>query len=256
MVEGPGMVEEDVGRAVVDWCGTARPDVLLAPSTAWGREVAGRVAAALGAGLTGDAVGLDLDEGGRLIAWKPAFGGAMVAANETTAPAQLVTVRPGVLAVHEPRPVDVPPAVAEVVVTPRGRVTVSARRREDDLDVLAGASRVVSVGKGVDPSEYPAVQSLVDALGAELAATRKVTDAGWLPHSRQVGITGQNLDPELAVVIGASGKFNHMVGLRRAGLIVAINPDAEAPVFDFADYGIVADWHEAVPELERRLREA
>jgi electron transfer flavoprotein alpha subunit len=254
-ITGPGMVEEDVAAAVIQWCGEARPDVLLAPSTAWGREVAGRVAAALGAGLTGDAVGLDLDEGGRLVAWKPAFGGAMVAAIETTSPVQLVTVRPGVLTVHEPRPTDRSTRVVERPVSPRGRVTVMARRRDDDLDVLAGATRVVSVGKGVDPDDYPRIQSLVDALGAELAATRKVTDAGWLPHSRQVGITGQNLAPELAVVVGASGKFNHMVGLRRAGLVVAINPDPAAPVFDFADYGIVADWHDAVPELERRLRE-
>jgi len=240
---------------VVDWCAGSPPDIVLAPSTAWGREVAGRVAAALGAGLTGDAVGLELDEGGRLVAWKPAFGGAMVAAIETTSSVQLVTVRPGVLEVHEPRPVPATPRMAARAARPRGRVTVTARRRDDDLDVLAGASRVVSVGKGVDPSEYGAIQALVDALGAELAATRKVTDAGWLPHSRQVGITGQNLAPDLAVVVGASGKFNHMVGLRRAGLVVAINPDPEAPVFDFADYGIVADWHEVVPELERRLTE-
>jgi electron transfer flavoprotein alpha subunit len=256
VVTGPGMVEEDVAGEVTDWCAAASPDVVLAPSTAWGREIASRVAAALGAGLTGDAVGLELDEGGRLVAWKPAFGGAMVAAIETTSSVQLVTVRPGVLEVHEPRPVAATPPVTARAVRPRGRVTVTARRRDDDLDVLAGASRVVSVGKGVDPSEYGTIQTLVDALGAELAATRKVTDAGWLPHSRQVGITGQNLAPELALVVGASGKFNHMVGLRRAGLVVAINPDPEAPVFDFADYGIVADWHEAVPELERKLREA
>ena len=132
-------------------------------------------------------------------------------------------------------------------------MAIHAHRRDDDLDVLAGATRVVSVGKGVDPTEHPRVEALAARLGAELAATRKVTDAGWLPHSRQVGITGQNLAPELALVIGASGKFNHMVGLRRAGLIVAINPDPDAPVFDFADYGIVADWHEAATELERLL---
>ena len=180
-------------------------------------------------GLTGDAVGLDLDEGGRLVAWKPAFGGAMVAAIETTSPVQLVTVRPGVLTVHEPRPPTGPSRWSNDRSTPRGRVAVTAHRRDDDLDVLAGATRVVSVGKGVDPADYPRIQSLVDALGAELAATRKVTDAGWLPHSRQVGITGQNLAPELALVVGASGKFNHMVGLRRAGLVVAINPDPDAP---------------------------
>ncbi len=245
-------VEEDVATAVTAWCRRVEPTIVAAPSTAWGREVAARVAASLDAGLTGDAIDLELDERGRLRAWKPAFGGALVAAIEATSPVQLVTVRPGVLPGHAPRP----PAdltVTRLAVEPRGRVAIHAQRRDDDLDVLAGATRVVSVGKGVDPADHPRMAALATRLGAELAATRKVTDAGWLPHSRQVGITGQNLAPELALVVGASGKFNHMVGLRRAGLIVAINPDPEAPVFTFADYGIVADWRDAVTELERLL---
>ena len=179
----------------------------------------------------------------------------MVAAIEATSPMQMVTVRPGVLAGarRRGRPRHADPGGSRS--TPRGRVSVTAHRRDDDLDVLAGASRVVSVGAGSSRPTIPRIESLVDALGAELAATRKVTDVGWLPHSRQVGITGQNLAPELALVIGASGKFNHMVGLRRAGLVVAINPDPDAPVFGFADYGIVADWREVVPELERRVRD-
>ncbi len=245
-------VEEDVATAVTEWCRRVEPAIVAAPSTAWGREAAARVAAALGAGLTGDAIDLELDDRGRLRAWKPAFGGAMVAAIEATSPTQLVTVRPGVLSGHAPRvPAELP--VTRIEMKPRGRVAIHAQRRDDDLDVLAGATRVVSVGKGVDPADHPRVGVLAARLGAELAATRKVTDAGWLPHSRQVGITGQNLAPELALVIGASGKFNHMVGLRRAGLIVAVNPDPEAPVFAFADYGIVADWREAVAELEHHL---
>ncbi len=252
VLDHPGLVEEDIATAVGTWCRETEPAIVLAPSTAWGREVAARVAAALDAGLTGDAIGLELTEGGRLVAWKPAFGGAMVAAIEATSATQMVTVRPGVLEVHAPRPgSDI--AVSLRAATPRGRVTVTAHRRDDDLDVLAGATRIVSVGKGVDPTDYPRIEALAERLGAEIAATRKVTDVGWLPRSRQVGITGQNLAPELALVIGASGKFNHMVGLRRAGLIVAVNPDPDAPVFDFADYGIVADWHDVAAELERVL---
>ncbi len=190
-----GLVEEDIATAVAAWSRAVQPEIILAPSTAWGREVAARVAADLGAGLTGDAIGLELDGRGRLVAWKPAFGGAMVAAIEATSPIQLVTVRPGVLAMHAPRSgAEIP--VTTTTVEPRGRVVVTAHRRDDDLDVLASATRVVSVGKGVDPADYPHIDALVDALGAELAATRKVTDAGWLPHSRQVGITGQNLAPD------------------------------------------------------------
>jgi electron transfer flavoprotein alpha subunit len=96
---------------------------------------------------------------------------------------------------------------------------------------------------------------LLDALDAELAATRKVTDKGWQPRSRQVGITGRSISPRLYVLIGASGKFNHMVGVRGAGEIVAINHDPSSPVFQGADIGIVADWHEAVPALVAALRQ-
>ncbi len=245
-------VEEDVGAAVADWCRQLSPTIVAAPGTSWGREVAARVAAALDAGLTGDAIGLELDARRRLRAWKPAFGGAMVAAIEATSATQMVTVRPGVLAEHRPRRA-AEPVVSHLEVKPRGRVAVHVRRRDDDLDVLGGATRIVSVGRGVDPADLPRVEALARRLGAEVAATRKVTDAGWLPHSRQVGITGQNLAPELALVIGASGKFNHMVGLRRAGLVVAVNPDPDAPVFDFADLGLVADWQEVVTELEAQL---
>lgn len=267
---GSPLVEEDVARVVSDWIRTTAPTIVLAPSTAWGREVCGRTAAALGLGLTGDATAVELEpepptgssSGARrrLLAWKPAFGGALLAAVRSRSTTQMVTVRPGVLAAGRPRaavsvggPIEPPAEPIVVTATPRGRVQVRARRRDDDLEVLASAQRVIAVGRGVDPTEYGQLDGLLDALGAEVAATRKVTDEGWLPHSRQVGITGLSLAPDLALVVGASGRFNHMVGFRQAGLIVAINPDASAPVFDFADYGIVADWHDVVPELERQL---
>ena len=88
-------------------------------------------------------------------------------------------------------------------------------------------------------------------LGAELAATRKVTDRGWAPRARQVGITGRSIAPRLYVAVGLSGKFNHMVGVRAAGTILAVNADRDAPVFEHCDVGIVGDWHEVVPLLQR-----
>jgi len=112
---------------------------------------------------------------------------------------------------------------------------------------------VIGVGRGVDPSEYDDLQPLVHALGAELGATRKVTDAGWLPRARQIGITGRTISPRLFVSIGASGKFNHMVGVRSSGTVLAINPDPDALVFGVSDIGIVADWHDAVTLLVAAL---
>jgi electron transfer flavoprotein alpha subunit len=91
-------------------------------------------------------------------------------------------------------------------------------------------------------------------LGAQLGATRKVTDNGWLPRSRQIGITGRSIAPRLFVSVGASGKFNHTVGLRAAQTVVAINPDANAPIFDAADVGIVGEWQQVVPRLVEHLR--
>ena len=245
-------VEEDVATAVSGWVDANPPWALLAPGTASGREILSRVAARSGAGLTGDAVALEVGPDGRLVAWKPAFGGQLVAAISSTSPVQMVTVRAGILSPLESRP-DVPPTTERVAATRRGRVTILARTRDDDLDALADAAYVVGVGRGIAPESYPDLQPLLDRLGAELAATRKVTDAGWLPRARQVGITGRSIAPRLFVSIGASGAFNHMVGVRAAHSVLAINPDPGALVFEAADVGIVGDWSEVVPLLVEEL---
>lgn len=239
-------VEEDIAVGCTSWVREVEPWAFLAPSTVWGREVASRVAAVTGAGLTGDAVGLELDAD-RLTAWKPAFGGQLVAAIHADSATQMATVRAGMLPEMQPRVHRA--TVNELAVSPRGRLHVLARTRDDDLDLLAEASVVVGVGQGVAPEEYPLLDPLRDALGAELAATRKVTDRGWLPRARQIGITGRSIAPRLYLLFGASGKFNHMVGVRAARTVVAVNADPEALVFDAADIGIVGDWREVVPLL-------
>src|SRR5262249_22707638 len=139
----------------------------------------------------------------------------------------------------------------------RQRVRVLARTRDDDIEVLADARAVIGVGTGVPPESYDELEPLRTLLGAELGATRKVTDKGWLPRARQIGITGRAIAPRPFVSIGASGKFNHVIGVRAAGTVLAISPDPNALIFDSADAGIVADWREALPllvaELERTL---
>lgn len=250
-IEGD-LVEEDVAGVVTEWARDAVPWAVLAPSTAWGREVASRAAARLGAGLTGDAVDLEV-ESGRLVAWKPAFGGQLVAAITASSPVQMATVRAGMLPSLAPRTATA--AVRTLTVRPRGRVRVLSRTRDDDLDTLAEAHAVIGVGTGVQPADYPELDPLVRVLDAQLAATRKVTDKGWLPRARQVGLTGRTIAPRLYVAIGIAGKFNHMVGVRAAGTVVAVNADPDALVFQAADVGIVGDWHATVPlladELER-----
>jgi electron transfer flavoprotein alpha subunit len=244
-------VAEDVAAAVIAWAGEHPCWAVLAPSTAFGREVAGRAAAALGAGLVGDAVAVDVVDG-RLVAAKPAFSGALVADISCTSAVQMVTFRPGVLTVPLPRRTRA--EVSRFAMPARGRVRVLSRRRDDDVEVLARSDVVIGVGTGVRPDEYSVLSPLAAMLGAELAATRKVTDKGWAPRARQVGITGRSIGPRLYVALGLSGKFNHMVGVRAAGTVLAVNADPEAPVFSHADVGLVADWRDVVPLLERALR--
>jgi electron transfer flavoprotein alpha subunit len=251
LIEGAA-IEEDVAAAVAGWCAERPPWALLLPATMWGREVGSRVAARLGAGLVGDAVDLDLEDG-RLVGWKPAFGGSLVAAITAVSGTQMATVRPGSLPLLTPRrgaPARVEPGI---VAAPRRRVQVTARHHEDDPDALARAEAVVGVGGGVPPEGYPALRPLLQALGAELAGTRRVTDQGWLPRSRQVGITGLSISPRLYVALGVAGTFNHTVATRGAGTVLAVNDDPRAPIFDAADIGLVAPWQEVVPLLARAL---
>jgi electron transfer flavoprotein alpha subunit len=243
----PAAMAEDVARGVADWANTHRPWGILAPSTSWGREVASRVAARLGAGLTGDAIQLDVDEQ-RLVSWKPAFGGRLVAAIRATSPIQMATVRPGVLPRLTPR-APARPSVEILTTTPQTRLRILSRQQNDQLDALALATRVIGVGYGIPPERYKELDPLLRVLNAELAATRKVTDNNWLPHSRQVGITGRSIAPNLYLALAIGGRFNHTCGIQATGTVMAINSDAKAQIFDSADIGIVADWAECVPLL-------
>lgn len=247
------VVEEDIAAAVARWAQAERPWAILAGSTASGREIAARVAAAIGAGLTGDAVDLEVVDG-RLVAWKPAFGGSLVAAITARSPVQMVTVRAGVL--PRPRPRAHPAEIASVVASPGERIAIRVRRQDDSLERLGEADAVIGVGAGLAAEELAGLEALRELLGAEIGCTRKVTDRAWLPHSSQIGITGRSISPRLYVAVGASGKFNHMVGVRSAGTVLAINPDRHAPVWDYADAGIVAGWRECIDVLVEELRQA
>lgn len=245
-------VEEDVARVLASYCEELSPWCVLAPSTSWGREVASRAAAALGAGLTGDAVGLEV-EADKLVSWKPAFGGSLVAAIRTKSEIQMATVRPGVLPRLMPRSKS-EPNTKTIVVENRSRLRVVSRRQDDELDALALANRVVGIGQGVRPDCYGELEPLLQVLEAELAVTRKVTDNGWMPHARQVGITGRTISPNLYIALAVGGKFNHSCGIQSSGTILAINADKDAPIFRFSDIGIVADWRECVPLLVEEFK--
>jgi electron transfer flavoprotein alpha subunit len=210
------------------------------------------VAAAVGAGLTGDAAEVEVVDG-QFVAWKPAFGGQLVAAVTATSPIQMATIRAGVL----PRSMTRDHIAEQVMVDAphRGRVQVRSRRQEDSLEPLGEAAVVISVGQGVRPDELHRLDDLRHMLDAEIGCTRKVTDSGRMPHARQIGVTGRAISPRLFIAIGTSGKFNHMVGVRSAATVMAINPDPDALVWQHADIGVVAPFQECVPLLVEQLRD-
>lgn len=237
-----------------------QPWAVLVPATANGRDFAPRATAALGLGLTGDAVGLEIDSSGRLVQLKPAFGGTIIASILSKTFPQVATVRPGMLAAARPDT----SRTARVVRLPLDglparRTRLLEQRREAGnrgID-LETAPRVVCAGNGVGrPEDLHYVVELASVLDAAVGATRRVVDAGWLPRQLQVGLTGKAIAPQLYVGVGVRGAFNHMIGLRRARTIVAINNDPSAPIMQQADFGLVGDYRQYVPALIEALRRA
>ena len=230
--------------------------VVMAPASARCREVMPRVAARLGAGLVGDAIGIEVD-GGVPLALKPAFGGVVVAPIESRTRPLLTTIRPGIcLPLHadpgrrvEMIVLDCPPA--------RSAVRVGAAELDPEAAVLAGERGiVVCAGWGVGgPEGVEEVRRLALDLGASLAGTRRVVDSGWLPRGRQVGVSGHALASRLYIGVAVRGAANHLVGLRRVRTVVGINSDPTSSLFAAADYGLVCDWREGVEALRNALRE-
>ena len=259
VAEGAGLVPYTTdahAAALADAIRARAPRLVLLPSTARGRDLAPRVAARLGLGLTGDAIGIDLDAEGRVRQLKPAFGGTIVAPILSRTRPEMATVRPGILRPARPDPVRRAAVERLAVPAVAVRVRVLAERPLGDAAgaALEASDLVLGVGRGIGgPAALPAIAALAARLGAAIAATRDVTDAGWLPKQHQVGLTGRCIAPRLYVAIALSGAPEHVVGLRRAGVIVAINKNPKAPIFKAADLGIVSDYAPLLPLLESAL---
>jgi electron transfer flavoprotein alpha subunit len=247
---------ESFAALLAEVIGTHRPGVVLLPATVFGRDVAPRVAARLGLGLTGECIDLHVDAAGRVLQHKPAFGGSVVALIASRTQPEMATVRPGMLRAGARQPQRRAEVVRLTMLPAADRVRVTARQANAATAAeLEEATAVVGFGKGVGgPQNLPVVQALAAVLDGALCTTRDVTDAGWLPKQYQVGITGRAIAPQLYVAVAVRGAFEHLVGVRRAGLIVAINKSAKAPIFKSADYGLVGDYAELVPLLTERLR--
>jgi electron transfer flavoprotein alpha subunit len=246
-----------VAAALTSWI-TAHgmPWAILGTTASWDRDVLGRLAVRLDAGLMSDLVHLSARTGEsgatQLVGVKPS-GDSTLAEIVSQGTTQIATLRTGCLDLLDPRPAPGLLPVHHLPVGPEHAVRSGPRVPEHEYEALDRAEVVIGVGLGVDPGRHDALEPLRGLLNAELAATRKVTDTGLLPHFRQVGITARNIAPRLYLAFGISGNTNHMLGVSRAGTVVAVNSDAGAPIFTRCDIGIVADWHETAVRMAAAL---
>jgi electron transfer flavoprotein alpha subunit len=248
---------EAAAEAVAHLVRERTPWGVLLNASERGRDWGPRLAARLGLGLTGDAIGIEFDGEGRMVALKPAFGGNIVAPILSKTFPQMATVRAGVLELAEPnREREAAVETVRPQLAPAlSRMIAAHSLLDNSVAPPEGAHVVVGVGMGVGgPEGVAAVKDFARALGAGMCATRRVTDQGWIPRQLQVGLTGKAIDPHLYFAIGVRGAPNHTVGIKRAEVVVAINNDAEAPIFERATLGLVADWSAILPALGAALR--
>ena len=228
--------------------------ILIAGSRS-GREYSPRVAVKLDAPLLEDVISLK-DEGGVLQAEHYTFLARVTERIEAEGPMAIVTVKPGAFAAATPGSTASDQFDVDLVL-PKRRLTITGRTQEKSGRIsLTEADIVVSGGRGVGSAEgfTQLVEGLANQLGAAIGATRAVVDADWRPYSEQVGQTGKTVQPKAYIAIGISGAVQHLSGMNKSKCIVAINKDAEAPIFKIADYGIVGDVKEIVPAIIQELR--
>ena len=243
-------------RAVRQAADACDPALVILAATSTGKDLGPRVAAALGAGYAAGCTGIELEEG-TLVATRPVYAGKAFQQVRVTTPVAVASLRPKNFAVDagraaspEIQALDVAWAGDDLGVQPQPVAAAEGGRMD-----LTEADRIVSGGRGMGGLDnWGILEDLAGAFGAELGASRAVVDAGWRPHSEQVGQTGKTVTPELYVACGISGAMQHLAGMSRSKVIVAINKDADAPIFGVADYGIVGDVREVLPALAEEVR--
>lgn len=246
-------------QALAALIGAEAPSHVVFAHTYQTRDYAPKLAARLDRAIVTDVTAIKTQGGSHLFS-RPMFQGKVAADVALEGPApHLVTVQIGAFRADAVRKGAAKAAVRSVaaVVDPsaiRQQPEAPFREAKQAVD-LSQAERIVSIGRGIKSQEHIALaRQLAEALGAELAASRPICDAGWLPMERQIGSSGQTVAPKLYLALGISGAIQHVVGMKGARTVVAINKDAEAPIFEVADYGIVGDLFEIVPAMIAALK--
>ncbi|MBE2226366.1 MAG: electron transfer flavoprotein subunit alpha/FixB family protein [Ignavibacteria bacterium] len=230
-------------------------DIIILSATAMGKDLSPRVSAKLEAGLVADCTEIKT-EGGNIIATRPVYAGKALIDVKVTSPVKIFSLRPNVF-----KPVAVDGVSAEIEQHNPGITDSDLNVKVKDVIVsdekldVTEANVVVSGGRGLKgPENFYLVEDLAKVLGGAAGASRAIVDAGWRPHSDQVGQTGKTVSPSLYIAVGISGAIQHLAGMSSSKCIVAINKDKDAPIFQIADYGIVADALEIMPALTEEFK--
>nr|WP_244232747.1 electron transfer flavoprotein subunit alpha/FixB family protein [Methylacidiphilum caldifontis] len=238
-----------------------KPEILLLGATALSRDLASSVATLLETGLTADCTELSIDvESRSLEATRPTFGGSLLCTILTlNYRPQMATARPGVLPIPTAEPGRKGIVIREQMQIDEEKILTKVLSFIPEpyktAEKLSTAEVVVGGGRGLkQPGHFALLRELADLLGGEVGGTRPVVQAGWLEAERQIGQTGKTIRPKIYIAVGISGAIQHRVGIEKAGMIVAINSDPNAPIFDYADIGIVGDFLEIIPALIRVLK--
>ncbi len=263
LVDSPRLANyqsEPYTKALVRLIEKYRPEIVLCGATTMGRSLISRVAVKVYGGLTADCTGLDIDPKERLLLQtRPAFGGNIMATIKTPVHRpQMATVRHKVMQEAEIRKGRKGELVEEKIgdseLTSRTTLAEIVEEIESTVN-LSEADIIVSGGRGMGgPENFKMLEDLALTIGGAVGASRAAVDAGWMPYSHQVGQTGKTVCPKIYIACGISGQIQHLIGMQSSDIIVAINKDADAPIFKVATYGIVDDVFKVVPELTRQFK--
>lgn len=240
-------------KIISDFANENNFSILIFPNTAMGIDLSPRVAVKINSSIATDCIKVDVSDN-NLVFTKPVYAGKSLITLKMNSEKKIFTIRPNIFKAEKVEGTDLNLEEKQVTELDLSSKVVSYKKSEGKLDV-SEADIIVSGGRGMKgPENFHLLESLAEVLGAAVGASRAVVDAGWRPHREQVGQTGKTVSPTLYIACGISGAIQHLAGMSSSKYIVAINKDKDAPIFNIADYGIVGDIFEILPQLTEEIK--